>query len=167
MANTTLSVSPVNTSCESQVATVSFNEQTKQNSLHAAASFLPGEIICAFGAATVQKEASYLTIQTGTESHITLKPDFLQFTNHSCDPNAFFDTAKMELICLREINPGDEISFFYPSTEWEMAQPFVCNCGSEACIQLINGASHLSVNTLSKYKLTDFIKQQLKNKLSL
>jgi hypothetical protein len=65
------------------------------------------------------------------------------------------------------LEPGDEFTFFYPSTEWEMAQPFICNCGSEACLQLINGASHLSVETLSKYKLTDFIRQQVKQKLFL
>jgi hypothetical protein len=73
----------------------------------------------------------------------------------------------MELVCLQPLQPGDELTFFYPSTEWEMAQPFVCNCGTAACIQLINGASHLSVETLSKYKLTDFIRQQVRQKLSL
>jgi len=148
-------------------ADVVLNNETNQKSLFAAVSCAPGDVICAFGAATTQSYATYLTVQTGSDRHITLKPEFLQYINHSCSPNAFFNTTSMELVCLQPIQPGDELTFFYPSTEWEMAQPFVCNCGTAACIQLINGASHLSVETLSKYKLTDFIRQQVRQKLSL
>jgi SET domain len=148
-------------------ADVLLNNETNQKALFAAVAFQPGDVITKFGADKIQKYATYLTVQTATNRHITLKPEFLQYINHSCTPNAFFDTTSMELVCLQPIQPGDEFTFFYPSTEWEMAQPFVCNCGTSACIQLINGASHLSVETLSKYKLTDFIRQQVRQKLSL
>ncbi len=148
-------------------ADVVLNNETNQRSLFAAVAFQPGDVITKFCADKIQKYATYLTVQTGTNRHITLKPDFLQYINHSCSPNAFFNTTSMELVCLQPIQPGDEFTFFYPGTEWEMAQPFVCNCGTAACIQLINGASHLSVETLSKYKLTDFIRQQVRQKLSL
>jgi hypothetical protein len=148
-------------------ANVLLNNASNQKSLHAAISFSQGDVICKFTADITQSYATYLTVQTGVDRHITLKPEFLQYINHSCSPTVFFNTASMELVCLQPMQPGDEFTFFYPSTEWEMAQPFVCNCGSAACIQLINGASHLSVETLSKYKLTDFIRQQVKQKLSL
>ena len=148
-------------------ANVLLNNQSNQKSLHAAFSFAPDDVICKFNADITQSYATYLTVQTGTDRHITLMPDFLQYINHSCTPNVFFNTTTMELVCLQPMQPGDEFTFFYPSTEWEMAQPFVCNCGTVACIQLINGASHLSVETLSKYKLTDFIRQQVRLKLSL
>lgn len=148
-------------------ANVVLNNSSSQKSLHAAVSFSPGDVICNFKAGITQSYATYLTVQTGVDRHITLMPEFLQYINHSCAPNVFFNTTTMELICLQLLQPGDEFTFFYPSTEWEMAQPFVCNCGNPACLQLINGASHLSVETLSKYKLTDFIRQQVKQKLSL
>lgn len=148
-------------------AEVQLNKEINQKALFASAHFLPGDVICRFSAATTQSFASYLTIQTGVDKHITLLPEFLQYTNHSCEPTVFFNTTSMELVCLQAMQPGDEFTFFYPSTEWEMAQPFVCNCGSPACLQLINGASQLSVETLSKYKLTDFIRQQVRQKLSL
>lgn len=148
-------------------ANVLLNKSSTQKSLHTTVRFEPGDVICKFTAGITQSYATYLTVQTGTNSHITLMPEFLQYINHSCTPSAFFDTTTMELVCLQTMQPGDEFSFFYPSTEWEMAQPFVCNCGSAVCIQLINGASHLSVETLSKYKLTDFIRQQVRLKLSL
>ena len=138
-----------------------------QNALFATQSFHPGEVIADFSAGTIAAEPTYLTVQVGIRKHITLQPEFLQYINHSCTPNVFFNTTAMELVCLHAVQPGDEFTFFYPSTEWEMAQPFVCNCGNQSCIQLINGASHLSVETLSKYKLTDFIRQQVRQKLSL
>ncbi len=148
-------------------ANVLLNNSSNQKSLHAAVSFAPGDIICDFGAGITQSYATYLTVQTGADRHITLMPEFLQYINHSCEPNVFFNTAAMQLLCIAPLQPGDEFTFFYPSTEWEMAQPFVCNCGSGECLQLINGASHLSVETLAKYRLTDFIKSQVKQTLSL
>ena len=143
------------------------NSATGQNSLHTTVSFMPGDVIINFTAGITQSYATYLTVQTGEDTHITLLPEFLQYINHSCAPNVFFDTTTMQLVCLKELKPGDEFTFFYPSTEWEMAQPFVCNCGDAACLQLINGAAHLSVETLAKYRLTGFIKSQLRKKLSL
>ncbi len=148
-------------------ANVLLNNQTNQKSLFGAVSFAPGDVISKFNAGTTQSYATYLTVQTTTNRHITLMPEFLQYINHSCAPNVFFNTTTMELVCIHPMQPGDEFTFFYPSTEWEMAQPFVCNCGTAACLQLINGASHLSVETLSKYKLTDFIREQVRQKLSL
>jgi hypothetical protein len=141
---------------------VLLNTSTRQKCLSATRSIQRGETLCRFHAGSTQSFATYLTVQTGKDTHITLQPEFLQYINHSCEPNVFFDTTNMELVCLKTVGPGDELTFFYPSTEWDMAQPFVCNCGSKKCLQLINGASHLSAKTLKQYQLTDFIKQQLK-----
>lgn len=149
---------------EHTVAAVWFNINNKHHSLHAMRHFAPGERITAFSAAAVLSNPTYLTIQVGLNRHITLLPEYLQYTNHSCDPNVFFDTTAMQLTCLQPIQPGDEMRFFYPGTEWEMAQPFVCNCGSDHCLQLINGASGLSADTLAAYRLTDFICQQLRTR---
>lgn len=141
---------------------VLLNTSTNQKFFAATKDIRPGETISRFHAGLTQSYATYLTVQTGPGKHITLQPEFLQYINHSCDPNVFFDTTSMELICLKPLKPGDELTFFYPSTEWDMAQPFVCNCGNSNCLQLINGASHLDKSTLKKYRLTDFIKQQAK-----
>jgi hypothetical protein len=45
-----------------------------------------------------------------------LNPEWLQYINHSCDPNVAFDTAAFKLIALKDVKPGDELCFFYPST---------------------------------------------------
>jgi hypothetical protein len=140
------------------------NETNSQQSLHATASFSPGEVICSFYAGTVSAVVTYLTVQIDDNRHITLQPEFLQYINHSCSPTVFFDTTMMQLVCLAEINPGDEFTFFYPSTEWEMVQPFTCYCGSSDCLTTIQGAAHIKDSALDQYRLTDFIKRKLKNR---
>ena len=64
----------------------------------------------------------------------------------------------MQLECVSDIKVGDELCFFYPATEWRMAQQFVCNCGRPSCVGLIQGAADTDSAILKKYKLTDFIK---------
>ncbi|HET9055607.1 MAG TPA: SET domain-containing protein-lysine N-methyltransferase [Chitinophagaceae bacterium] len=134
---------------------------TGHKSLHSTLYFNPGDVITSFRAGLVSTEATYLTIQIDTGKHITLKPDCLAMVNHSCLPNCFFNTTSMELLCIRPIKPGDEFCFFYPSTEWEMAQPFKCFCGSSNCLHYISGAADIKPAILEKYHLTDFIKKQL------
>ena len=57
------------------------NASTDQNSLHATVSFKPGDIISKFHAGITQSYATYLTVQTAVDKHITLRPEFLQYIN--------------------------------------------------------------------------------------
>lgn len=136
----------------------------EQNALFAQQSFQPGEVIADFSAGTIAAEPTYLTVQVGISKHITLQPEFLQYINHSCDPNVFFNTTTMQLVALKRIECEEEMTFFYPSTEWKMTQSFDCYCGSPKCIGKIKGASFLSAELQSQYRFTDFIQQQLVKK---
>lgn len=140
---------------------VVFDIETKQHAIVATKSFEVNDSISSFSAGETLSEPNYLTIQIGKNENITLKPQFLQYVNHSCEPNVFFNTKSMKLVCIKRIESGDELRFFYPSSEWEMAQPFVCNCGAKDCLKLIQGASFLTKETIEKHIFTDFIKQQL------
>jgi len=131
-----------------------------QNSLFSLRSYKPGDVISGLSAGTISAEPTYLTIQVGTRKHITMDPEFLQYINHSCDPNVFFDTTAMQVIALKEIRPEEEMTFFYPSSEWKMTQTFHCYCGSSHCLGEIKGAAYLSKETQEKYRFTDFIQQQ-------
>jgi hypothetical protein len=129
-------------------------------------SFQEGDVVSPFSAEEVHNHPSRYTVQVAENKHIILSPEFLQYINHSCDPNVFFNTTTMELIALKQIAPGDEFTFFYPSTEWDMAEPFHCLCGSAKCIGVIKGAKNIDSNTLDTYRLTDFIqskRRQLKD----
>ncbi len=137
------------------------HDSNGQKALHAVHAFQPGDVICRFGAGKTLRRPTYLTVQVGERKHITLMPEFLQYINHSCAPSVFFDTTRMELICLSPLAPGDELTFFYPSTEWDMAQPFTCYCGTPQCLKVIRGAAHLAPEVLERYVLTDFIRESM------
>lgn len=138
----------------------------EQNALFALQAFQPGEMIAEFWAGTISSEPTYLTVQVDIGKHITLQPEFLQYINHSCEPNVFFDTSLMKLLALREIRKGEEMVFFYPSTEWQMTQSFNCYCGSRNCLGDIRGAAYLTEDVWKQYRLTDFIQQQLVKRAS-
>ncbi len=143
------------------IAEVRQKTSNEQNALFALRSYQPGEIIANFSAGTISAEPTYLTVQVGIGKHITLQPEFLQYINHSCDPNVFFDTTTMQLVALKELAVEEEMTFFYPSTEWKMTQSFNCYCGSNNCLGEIRGAAYLSKEAVGHYRFTDFIQQQL------
>ena len=134
------------------------NRLNEQIGLFATTSFAKGDIIIDFGSSKMVDTPNYLTVQIGEYKHIHLNPEYLQYTNHSCEPNVLFNTTTMQLECVSAIQAGDELCFFYPATEWRMAQQFVCNCGKPSCIGLVQGAADTASEVLNKYKLTDFIK---------
>lgn len=136
-------------------------QTTGIKSLHATVEFSPGEVISELGAREVRDRPNYLTVQIGDREHILLAPDYLQYINHSCDPNVVFDTQNKVVMAIRKIERGEEFTFFYPSTEWSMDRGFNCLCGSEDCLGYIQGAAHLPLNVLTKYQLSQYIRQKL------
>jgi len=143
------------------IAEVRLNLANNQKTLFALRPFRAGELIAEFSVKELFREPTYLTFQVGHDKHMMIDPEFLQCMNHSCNPNTFFDISAMKLISLKPIGRGEEFTFFYPSTEWDMAQPFQCFCGSPNCLGEIKGAAYLATNVLSHYRLTRFIQQQL------
>ena len=144
-----------------QFAVVRQNLVNNQKAFFAQQAYQPGDVITSFSAGAVLSEPTYLTVQVDVTKHIMLQPEHLQYINHSCDPNVFFDTYSMQVVALKHIDQGDEMTFFYPSTEWDMAQPFTCYCGSDKCLGQIQGAAHIDREVIGTYKLTLFIQQQL------
>lgn len=142
-------------------AVVRLNTNNDQKAFFARRTYQPGEVVCEFSAGAILPEPTYLTVQVDIDKHIMLQPEHLQYINHSCDPNVFFDTYTMKIVALKTIEEGDEMTFFYPSTEWDMAQPFNCFCGCSNCLKEIKGAAHINPEILKNYKLTRFIQQQL------
>lgn len=59
------------------------------------------------------------------------------------------------------LREGDELSFFYPSSEWDMAQPFDCLCKQAECHGTISGAKNMSAEVMSKYWLNSHIEELL------
>ncbi|KAI5928261.1 hypothetical protein F4810DRAFT_185853 [Camillea tinctor] len=97
-----------------------------------------------FPPCTLAEAPTYATVQCGRAQHLNLNSDLL-YINHSCEPSLIFDTANLNIIAgPKGLKPGDELTFFYPSTEWSMAQPFDCLCGAPSCRGRIAGARDMT-----------------------
>lgn len=107
---------------------------------------------------------TYQTIQVGHAEHIE-ELGVLAYLNHSCRPNTHVDTTAYTVTALRNIAAGEELNFFYPSTEWEMDRPFVCLCGAPQCVRLVAGAKYLSVDTLARYSINRHIRAMIQETL--
>ena len=57
----------------------------------------------------------------------------------------------------RDLVKGDMLSFFYPSTEWEMDRGFRCLCGEEGCVGEVKGAKDMSNEELKKWFINGYI----------
>jgi len=127
--------------------------------------FPAGAVIAKMSAATPASRRSYATVQAGTAADIDLNSD-LVYCNHSCDPNVVFDMKKMEARVgdKKAVRKGEDLTFFYPSTEWDMQQPFQCTCGAEGCVGLVKGARWMSEEQLGRYWLNEHIEQLVREK---
>ncbi|KAL4970634.1 uncharacterized protein BDV14DRAFT_161624 [Aspergillus stella-maris] len=124
----------------------------------------PGALFTKITTATPGKKA-YSSVQTGRDTHIELNSDLL-YCNHSCEPSLIFDMGKMEVRVVddKPLKKGDALTFFYPSSEWEMDQKFQCNCGTKRCKGLIGGAGNMSREDLEGYWLNAHIEELLKER---
>lgn len=96
--------------------------------------------------------ATRYSIQIGAGQH--LDPDdmeypmqrvrsrFWMYLNHHCEPSAH--VRDRTVTALRDIAPGDGVTFDYNTTESSMASPFDCHCDSAWCVGLVRGANHLT-----------------------
>jgi hypothetical protein len=108
---------------------------------------------------------AYSTVQTGRDEHIELNSDLL-YCNHSCTPSLEFDMARLEVRVARgrPLHVGDGLTFWYPSTEWDMAQPFECHCGTSACKGWIAGAGQMDESVVREYWLNEHIEGLLRER---
>lgn len=128
-----------------------------------------GEVIFACQPAEVINERTWRTIQVAFGQHV--KNDWLDYVDHSCEPNAVFEVEQLALVALRRIDPGEPITFFYPGAEVELAQGFACTCGSADCIGEMKGGFYLTADqmrwALGKGYCTSFIAGHLARLLQL
>ncbi|KAG8691605.1 hypothetical protein FRC11_015042 [Ceratobasidium sp. 423] len=132
-----------------ELAKVDLQPGAFNSGLLAVKHFKAGEVITRLTGTTRTKK-SWSSVQAGLEpdNHIELN-SVLVYVNHSCSPNTAFDLSssnkeEWNFRALRDIRPGDELSFFYPSTEWDMDQGFQCRCQAKNCLGYIRGAKELS-----------------------
>lgn len=109
--------------------------------LRARLAFAAGEVLATFTAKASHAEPARMTVQVDDLRHIELEPSWLRFLEHSCAPNVGLDVLTGSVIALRPIAVGEVLAYFYPATEWDMAEPFACRCASPDCLGIVTGAA--------------------------
>ncbi|MCA8941869.1 MAG: SET domain-containing protein [Planctomycetes bacterium] len=124
-----------------------------QRTAVATRDFAPGETILRLTGVFVSRPTRY-SVQVSEVGHIE-PPDLppghpdhatyaWRFLNHSCEPNATFRGET--LVAIAPIEKGEEVRFHYAATEYDVAAPFDCRCGSARCIGRVRGYRHLSAS---------------------
>ena len=113
-------------------------------------------------------------LQIADEQYIIMKKIYCCI-NHSCNPNTFI-RGKNELVALRDIEIGEEITYDYSTTMWEDTEKIkgmfneelwtmTCLCKAENCRKEIKQFYELPRLVLKKYQLIglpDLIADKLK-----
>ena len=136
--------------------TLSIRTENKFRTLITKQAYKKGEAICAMPSENIMDKPNRFTVQISKDRHTHVGK--LAALNHSCDPNVILDTEAMMMVARRDIEKGEELSFFYPSTEWEMNAPFICLCGAANCIHVVAGARFLPLSTLEHHYLNPHIR---------
>ena len=104
-----------------------------------------------------------LSIQVGSKRHqeCSNEESFKNMVNHSCSPNGWMDMERFLYKPLRDIKKGEQLSFNYLTTEYDMANPFVCGCGENNCYGFIRGYKHLT--PLQQHELFPMLSQYLRS----
>lgn len=100
---------------------------------------------------------SYRTIQIDVNKH--LDGALIAFINHSCQPTSIVEAPALGVVAAVDLRAGDEVTFFYPSTEWEMVRPFECLCNAPDCVGFVAGARCLSNEILRRYFINSHIQK--------
>ena len=143
----------------STMETLSIRTENKFRTLITKQAYKKGEVICSMPSENIMDKPNRFTVQIAKDRHTHVGK--LAALNHSCDPNVILDTEHMVMIARRDIEKGEELSFFYPSTEWEMQAPFICLCGSTNCIHVVAGARFLPLSTLETQYLSKHIREMM------
>jgi hypothetical protein len=133
--------------------------ENKFRSLITKQAYAKGEVICEIPTEKLFDKANRYTVQIAQDKHTEVGK--LSALNHSCDPNVILDTERLIMVACRDIEKGEELSFFYPSTEWEMDAPFICLCGASNCIHVVAGARFLPLSTLENHYLNRHIREMM------
>jgi len=108
-----------------------------------------GETVAAFGGyvvtsatlGTLTRDRQNRSIQVDTDLYLVSgeTPDSGDLLNHSCEPNCGL-RGQLLLLAMRDIGPGEELTFDYAMSDASDYDEFRCLCGANTCRQVVSGS---------------------------
>jgi hypothetical protein len=113
------------------------------------------------------KETNIMSLQIDDNLFLESTMGYDDFLNHSCNPNCYIDFNGIRLTALRPIKAGEELTYNYNTTEYDLVNSeapsfFKCSCDSKDCYEIIKGFKYLK----QKEKIKPFLSPFLKKKFS-
>jgi tyrocidine synthetase-3 len=99
--------------------------------LYATRPFCAGEAVFWFEEVERRAARDRDTVQHPDGDHIY--HPLLAAAAHCCEPSCCISFTDAAVVALREILPGEAITFDYETTEDAFANPFWCRCGAPGC----------------------------------
>ncbi|MBI5953985.1 MAG: SET domain-containing protein-lysine N-methyltransferase [Chloroflexi bacterium] len=107
-----------------------------------------GELVSLWGGRIIEKNDLDPSLPRFTQRILQLDEDLYLLTsedpepndcfNHSCEPNLGF-FGQIGLVAIREIEPGEELTFDYAMSDGSPYDEFECHCGLSHCRGTIMG----------------------------
>lgn len=93
---------------------------------------------------SVRENVGKFSIQITKELFLDYKkhPHYLDFVNHSCEPNMKYNVSNFAFYAIKDIQKGEELTCDYETTESNLVLDrvdFECKCGSGECRGHISG----------------------------
>ncbi|KAK4938079.1 hypothetical protein LTR10_021400 [Elasticomyces elasticus] len=142
-----------------------------QNGIVAARDLQAGSHL-AYLTSQTPSENTWATLMTSKTTFVDVNSAFL-YVNHGCTPNLTLvifapdangsypqgRSGEVRVRSDRNIAKGEELTWFYPQTEWVSARPFQCQCGaaSDICVGLQRGSKYLTRSQLEGHELAPHV----------
>lgn len=119
-----------------------------------------GETVAAFGGCivpmavlqTFSDDRQGRSIQVDADLYLVSgdTPDPGDMLNHSCEPNCGL-LGQMLVVAMRDIVPGEELSFDYAMCDASDYDEFRCLCGESTCREIVTGSDWRDPVLQAKY----------------
>jgi hypothetical protein len=127
-----------------------------------------GEAVLEFGGVLERRRKGHdrYAMRIGNRLFLSNSHGVDNYINHSCEPACFIDFDRLQLVAMRDVKAGEELTFHYCTSEYKISPEFQfeCRCGSENCVKVVKGFFHLSEKEKQRLApvLSPFLHDRLK-----
>lgn len=122
---------------------------------------ITGEVVAVFGGRCVtydefvhlptHQRARSLQVEDGVFLAAAADPEPSDFVNHSCDPNCGLRGSTV-IVAMRDICPGEALTFDYACSNASEVTGFDCTCGSPSCRGTVTGHDWTNPELQRRYR---------------